>query len=579
MPRSRPAFLTLALALLVVAGCSSPEKSDIVVAKVADREITLDYFERKMNTMNPEFVPADINAQSGREELLDIMINKEVMAIKAEELGMDADGTANEQAEMVSLLKAVNKMREDVVAPAQNPTEEQLLDYYEKLPRRLTVSYMLFDWEDEALEAKRLVEGGELWNDVARRLEAGAPNAQTDDYTLTMSYGTIADDLEYKVFQLPSGQVSDPIDSIYGWFLIRVDDVTMDRVQPFEDIRDKVRESVVKQDSALLVVDFIEEVLAKYDFQIGAEALKTVWEALPEDASLNPPTPTEDLTPLEIDPVHYDEVLVSYADRTIDLREYQDVYNQSSVFARPRLERGLGAFRRALKEDAVREVMQLEARARGYMDVPEIQDEYKTRLEQSMVSKLHAELISDEIEISPAELDAYWQEHSEDWYRPARRRIKALVAETQTEALSARIEIQGGSAFGDVVKRYCIESDLKNNAGDFGTIVTDSPSPFRDIAWSLDAPGDVSAPVELGEGQWAVVRLEEILDAYQPDYEDVKLDVGRRAKAEREEELFLEKVAEWREDYAIETWPEHLMKATYEPVAPKPQSIPVRVGS
>ena len=577
MPLRRPALL-VALVLVTVAGCSSPEKSEIPVARVGDREITLDYFERQMNRMDPQFLPPDINTQSGREELLDVMINKEVMALKADELGMDADGSADEQATMVSKLKAVTRMREDVVAPAQNPTEDQLFDYYEKFPRKLTVSYMLFDWEEEAWEAKRLVEGGENWNEVAERLEAGAPNVETNDYTLTMTYGTIADDLEYQVFQLPSGKVSDPIDSIYGWFLIRVDDVTMERVQPFEEIRDKVRESVIRQDSALLTVDFIEQVFEKYDFEIDKEALRLVWENLPEDAPLSPPTPKENLEPLVIDPVHYDKVLVRYADTEIDLRTYVDVYNQSTVFARPRHERGLGHFRRMLKEEAIRELMPLEAEARGYLEMPEIQDEYKQRREQAMVTKLHEELVKDEVYVSPEELQAFWEENREQWVRPERRRIKALVAETETDALSARIELQGGTPFAEVVQKYCIESDLKQNAGEFGTIVTGSTSPFRDIAWSLSEAGDVSDPVRIDDGQWAVVRLEEAMERVEPELADVRPDVGRRVQAMREEELFLEKVAEWREDYAIETWPEHLMKATYAPVERETPSIPISMG-
>lgn len=575
--RSRRA-LPFVFVLLAMAACSSPEKSDIVVAKVGDREITLDYFERKMNSMDAQYVPSDINTQSGREQLLEIMINKEVMALKAEELGMDADGSADEQANMIAELKAVTKMREDVVAAAQDPTDDELLDYYEKFPRKLTVSYMLYDWEEDAWEAKRLVEGGEDWTQVAQRMGGGAPNVQSNDYTLTLQYGTIRDELEYEVFQLPTGEISDPIDSIYGWFVIRVDDVTMERVAPFEELRDRVRQSVVKQKESLLLSEFFDEVFTKYDFEIGLDALRVVWENLPADAPLSPPTPTENLEPLEIEPIHYDKVLVSYQGRSIDLREYLDIYNQSSVFGRPRQERGLGNFRRQLQEDAIRELLPLEARARGYMNEPEVQDELKMRREQALVTRLHEELVADMVQISPAELEAFWEEHREDWIRPERRRVMALVTETQADALSARIEIQGGADFADVVKRYCIDSDLKNNGGEFGTIVTSSTSPFRDIAWSLDAPGDVSSPVEIGPEQWAVVRLEEAMEREEPELADVRPDVGRRAKSMREEELFLEKVAEWREDYDVEIHADELMKATYDPQAPKPNSIPVRVG-
>jgi parvulin-like peptidyl-prolyl isomerase len=577
-----PRPLVALAAVFVVAGafgCSSPEKSEIEVARVGDRSIMLDYFERTMNRMDPQFIPSDINTQAGREEVLDVMINKEVMAMKAEDLGMDADGSADEQAEMVSQLKAVQKMSEDVEAPAQDPTEEDILDYYEKFPRKLTVSYMLFDWEEEAWEAKRLVEGGEDWNEVARRLDAGAPNQQTDDYTLTMSYGTIADDLEYKVFQLPTGEISDPIDSIYGWFLIRVDEVSMERVPPLEEIRDRVRQSVVKQESALLKVDFIEEVFEKYDLTINDEALKIVWDALPPDPSLQPPTPKEDLEPLEIDSKHYDEVLIRYADREIDLREYVDIYNESSVFGRPLKQRGVGTFRRMLKEDAIRYLMPIEAEARGYLEDPLIQDEYKRRREQAMVTRLHRELISDEVEVSAAEMEEYWAENSDDWIRPERREILALVAPTETDAISARIDVEGGMSWEDAVEKYCIESDIKQKKGQFGVVTPSADTPFRDIAFGLQSEGEVSMPVEIGDGQWAIARLETLMPREEPLYDEVKAEVGRRVRAIKEEELFQEKVAEWRADYGVETWPEHLMKATYDPVEEEePQSIPVNFG-
>ncbi len=144
--------------------------------------------------------------------------------------------------------------------------------------------------------------------------------------------------------------------------------------------------------------------------------------------------------------------------------------------------------------------------------------------------------------------------------------------------MSARIEIQAGTSWPEVVREYCIESDLKNKAGEFGSVTTTAVTPFRDIAWSLASEGDVSQPVQIGDGQWAVVQLEETIPREEPEFEDVKIDVGRRLKAIREEELFLEKVAEWRQDYDVQTWPEHLMKATYAPVQREVPSVPISVG-
>ena len=84
--------------------------------------------------------------------------------------------------------------------------------------------------------------------------------------------------------------------------------------------------------------------------------------------------------------------------------------------------------------------------------------------------------------------------------------------------------------------------------------------------------------MQIGENQWAVARLEEVLPREEPTLDDVRVSVSQRVKTAKEEELFLEKVADWREDYVVETHPEHLMKATYAPVEPQTESIPVTIG-
>lgn len=565
-----------ALGPLVSTGCSSSEKSDIVVAEVGPRTITLDYFERKMNTMAPQFLPDDIETSEGRQKLLEVMIDKEVMALKAEELGMAADGEADRQAEQIGMLRAVTLMREEASVAGKNPTEKDLLDYYEKLPRKLTVSYMLFDHRDQALEAKGLVEGGELWRDVAERLKAGDPGP-SKDYTLFMRYGTIADEMEQKIFELPVGQVSEPIDSIYGWFLVRVEDVTMERVQPFDTMADKVRESVIEQKSTLLLMAFLDQVLEDYDFTLDEEVLQLVFDALPEDVPLSPPPPKEELQPLNVKPADLDRVLMSYHDQVWTVRRFSDFYDASSPFGRPRRERRLGSLRRFVEEQAVRDLMPVAARERGYLDRPEIRDEIKLRREQAMVTRLHRELIASEVKVSPEEVDVYWAEHSQDFSRPERRDVAAVIAASESDAISAQIDVQSGMKWEEVVEKYCIESDIRQRKGLVGGMTRDTSSPLTEHAFALASEGDLTPVTEIGPGQWLLLRLERITPAEQPELAEVHEQVGNTVKSVKEELLFRDKVSEWRAGYPVKTHPEHLMKAVYDPV-PQTQSIPIRMG-
>lgn len=578
LPRRALPLALVALVLVAAStGCGKRDKSEIVVAEVGPRKIMLDYFERKMNTMDPQFVPSDIDTQEGREKLLDVMINKEVMALKAEELGMAADGQADQQAEQVAMFTAVSRMRAEVTASAQNPTETEILDYYEKLPRKLTVSYMLFDHEQQAVEARKLVEGGELWRSVAERLQAGDPGP-SKDYTLVMRYGTVADDVEAAVFDLPIGTVSQPLDSIYGWFLIRVDDITLERVQPLDTLRDKIRESVIKQNSALAVKKFIEEVFDEYEFFLDEEVVQLVFDALPEDVPLSPPPSPSDLEPLQVRPADLDRVLMSYRGEVWTVRRFADFYDQSSPFGRPRRERRLGNLRRFLKEQAVRDLMPVAARDRGFMEDPEVQDEFKMRREQAIVTRLHSELIANEVKVSPEEVDAFWADHAHEYFRPEAREVLAVIASSESDAMSAALDAQGGVPWPEIVEKYCIPSDVKNQGGAVTGLAIDSPSPLAEHAFRLEKEGDLAMPVEIGPDQWLVMRLVKITPEQEPQLEEMRVAVGRRVQSIKEEELFQQKVAEWRSAYPVKVHGAQLMKAEYAPEPPT-QSIPIRVGS
>jgi peptidyl-prolyl cis-trans isomerase C len=577
LPRRALPLALVALVLATVsAGCGKREKSEIVVAEVGPRKIMLDYFERKMNTMDPQFVPSDIDTQEGREKLLEVMINKEIMALKAEELGLAADGVADQQAEQVALFAAVGRMRDDVTAPAQNPTEEDLLDYYEKLPRRITVSYMLFDHQEQAIAARKLVEGGELWRNVAERLQAGDPGP-SKDYTLFMRYGTVADDLEQVVFDLPIGAISQPLDTVYGWFLIRVDDVTMEKVEPMEALRERIRESVIKQNSTLLVARFVAEILEEYDFEVDEDVLQLVFDALPEDVPLSPPPNQADLEPLRVEPIDLDRVLMRYHDQVWTVRRFSDFYDQSSAFGRPRRQQRLGNLRRLLKEQAVRDLMPVAARARGYMQNPEVQDELKMRREQAMVTRLHAELISGEVKVEPADVERFWAEHAQEYFRPETRDVMAVIAPSENDALSAVVDSRAGVEWKEIVEKYCIPSDVKSQGGAVLGLTADAGSPLAEHAFRLESEGELCMPVEIGPDQWLVMQLVRINPEQEPRLEEMRVPVGRRVQAIKEEELFQRKVAEWRAGYPVTIYGNRLMKAEYAPVPPV-QSIPIRVG-
>jgi parvulin-like peptidyl-prolyl isomerase len=579
MLAARPALLRSLVALIVLvafAGCSKKDKSEIAVATVNDTVISLEYFERKMNTIPPQELPADIAGQAGREELLETMIKKEVMVLKAVELGIDEDGTVDEQAQKIAGLTAVSKMRNEVASVAQEPvTESEIQTYYEMLPRKLMVSYMVFNFEKQANEARALVEGGENWQKVARQFNAGAPG-RNDDFTMPILYGTVADDFEREVFSLPVGAISEPIESPYGFFVVRIDDITFERVQPLDTMRDKVIESIRSQKEALSLHDFINEVFAEYNLFIDDDIVQVVYDGIPEDLPLEPPYPNqEDLESLRIDSEYLDEVMFSFHDEVWTVRRYADFFENSSIFGRPRREGQPAGLRRSLKEIAIRELMDTVAADRGYGALPEVQDEYRTRREQMMVTRLNEQLVRDQIDIGPEELQAWWEERQEEFRRPEMREVHAIICETEADCISAEIDLAGGATWEEIVERYCIPSDVRDQNGDIGKMASTHESPLKPIAFTITEEGEVSEPTELSDGKWAMVRVDLITPTHIPELKSIRTQVGARMRGEREDELFDSLIVEWMAEYDIVRYPERLKDAVY---APEPTTNSISVG-
>ncbi len=216
---------------LVLAACGESDHNKIPLATIGDDTITLGQFERKVNSMNPSSLPVDINTDSGKRDFLDAMINKRVMERKGKELGYGEEESTQKTLKLIEENMALRLMKSDLVKDSHEITEDEMKAYYKNFCRILLISYMVFDTEEDAQKARNLVTGGERWSDVASRLDAGDPGP-SGDWTASLRYGTVPDDVEKTAFALKSHELSQPIENAAGYFLIRLEGEAQDQKAP-----------------------------------------------------------------------------------------------------------------------------------------------------------------------------------------------------------------------------------------------------------------------------------------------------------------------------------------------------------
>lgn len=124
-------------------------------------------------------------------------------------------------------------------------TEDALQDFYEQRiaeftqPERRDVLQMLLPDEESALTARQRILDGESFLDVATDLTGASE--QTVRLGLLQRADIPDEAVAETAFSLTEGELSEPSEGLFGWFLVQVDTIEPESVEPFAALEERLR--------------------------------------------------------------------------------------------------------------------------------------------------------------------------------------------------------------------------------------------------------------------------------------------------------------------------------------------------
>lgn len=192
-------------------------------------------------------------------------LKEQLLAREAKELGLDYDDTVVRR----RLAQKMEFFLQDALDSGE-PGEEPLRRLYEasreryRAPDRLGFRQMLFGSEARAREA--LEQLGQTPEAVA-----GDPTLLPEAFTdadaqsVAAQFGAPFAD---RLFALAPGDWQGPLKSGYGFHLVRIETRQAGEMQPFEVVRERVREEWRRQEQAKAAEQFYAKLLEKYQVVI-----------------------------------------------------------------------------------------------------------------------------------------------------------------------------------------------------------------------------------------------------------------------------------------------------------------------
>lgn len=173
--------------------------------------------------------------------------------------------TAADVEERVRVQALAAKLTRKIQNSAAPVTEAQIRSYYERnraqfaIPERRDVQLILTRTEAQANEAKSAVEGGMSWAAAAKKYSTDAASKATGGELRGVSQGQQDRAFDEAAFGARTGEIVGPVRGQFGWYVLRVTNVTPPRQTPLADARAQIRALLEQQGQQTKMNTFVRD--------------------------------------------------------------------------------------------------------------------------------------------------------------------------------------------------------------------------------------------------------------------------------------------------------------------------------
>lgn len=164
-----------------------------------------------------------------------------------------------------------------------------------------------------------------------------------------------------------------------------------------------------------------------------------------------------------------------------------------------------GGKRRFLDELITRELLMQEARRQGLDQNDGIRDKAQRYKEQLILDELLKDKLQSKVELTQAELDAYYEKHARELLDPLKVHVAQMLLPNFPAAKDLETQVNRGGDFGKFAQRYSIDDKTKAKGGDLGPYRKGLVIPEVDAVIHTLRPGMVSAPIKTDAGYYLVM--------------------------------------------------------------------------
>ncbi len=242
-----------------------------VLATVGNKQITESDLQQFI--MNLGENAAQFQSPEGKKQLLNELIMQELVYLDAIEKEADKDeeflSGLEEMKKTLLVQYEISKMLRNI-----SVTESEMENYFNKnkemykKPLSARASHILVSSEEEAIKVKEELNNGLAFADVAKKYSS-CPSKEVGGDLGEFTKGRMVPEFEDAVFSMEIGDISAPVQTQFGYHIIKLISKTNPSDVALEDVKDKVKSQCMSLKHHEIYFNKQSELTAKYNVKIA----------------------------------------------------------------------------------------------------------------------------------------------------------------------------------------------------------------------------------------------------------------------------------------------------------------------
>jgi peptidyl-prolyl cis-trans isomerase C len=262
-------FSLLAVAALIA--ISNPARADdYVLMKINKEDVTTAEFKQALESQFPEGqAPAvDSLKPDQRDALLRGIMIQHLLLAEVDKSGIEKTDMVQKQLaeikKMVLVKAFLNQKSSDLITDADLKTAYDEMVATSRDEKEARARHILVPTEKEAKEAKKKLDDGKSFEDIAKEYSKDPGSAQQGGDLGYFTKGKMVKEFADAAFALKKGEVSEPVKSAFGFHIIKLEDIRKVSAPTFNEVKENLRSTLQEKKLA----DYVQGLIKSADVKV-----------------------------------------------------------------------------------------------------------------------------------------------------------------------------------------------------------------------------------------------------------------------------------------------------------------------